>query len=108
MFEDIEDVSREKVSNNLFLGALGPEDGSKATVIEDGLVVHLVGDNVDRNTVFEVQDKGRTMYFKNTMSTVKLEGVTMIPQIYEAEDATVSNAVSFANSIFASSKHTQD
>ena len=80
--------------SQLFMGALGPQDGSTATTVGDGLTAHILGGNVGGNTVFEVQDKGRTLYLKNMISTVDLEGWTMSPQIHEAEDATISNAVS--------------
>ena len=96
VFTDIMGVTREDVTKHLFLGALGPQDGSTANAIGDGLVAHIVGGTVDGSTVFEIQEKGRTMYFKNIMSMVNLEGWTMVPQIYEAENATISNAVSAA------------
>jgi hypothetical protein len=79
--------------SQLFIGALGPPAGSAPISLSFGLSAHLVGGNVDGGTVFEVQDKGRTLYLKNTRSTVSLEGWTMAPQIYEAEDATISNAI---------------
>lgn len=88
-------ITKEDVMSQLFIGALGPSDSSTATVVGDGLTVHTIGGNVDSATVFEVQDKGRTFWLKNVLSTVGLEGWTMSPQIHEAEDATISNLVSF-------------
>ena len=81
-------VTKEDVMSQLFIGSLGPSDGSVATYITDGLTVHTVGGVVDEVTVFEVRDKGRTMYLKNILSMVTLEGWEMTPQIYEAEDAS--------------------
>mmetsp|Transcript_30664 Transcript_30664/g.64801 ORF Transcript_30664/g.64801 Transcript_30664/m.64801 type:complete len:611 (+) Transcript_30664:516-2348(+) len=91
MFTDIVNVSKEDVMSQLFLGVLGPQQGSAPTNITDDLTVHMIRGNLDSNTVFEVQDMGRTLYLKNTLSTVRVEGWTMPPQIYEAEDA-ISNA----------------
>jgi hypothetical protein len=86
-------VSKENVMSQLFIGALGPQAGSTAiNLLDSGLTIHRVGSFIDRNTVFEVQDKGRTMYLKNMRSTVSLEGWTMAPQVYEAENAIISNA----------------
>ena len=77
----------------LFIGALGPQAGSTAiSLLDSGLTIHRVGNVTDHNTVFEVQDRGRMMYLKNMRSTVSLEGWTMAPQIYEAENANISNA----------------
>ena len=87
-------VSKEDVMSQLFIGALSPHDGSVATNLENGVTVHTVGGVVDEVTVFEVRDKGRTMYLKNILSTVSLQGWEMTPRIYEAEDATINNAVS--------------
>jgi hypothetical protein len=78
--------------SKLFIGALGPQAGSVPTSLGIGLTAHIAGGIIDGDTVFEVQDKGRTMYLKNTLSTVNLEGWTIVPRIYEAEAATISNA----------------
>ena len=94
MFTDIAGITKENVTSSLFIGASGPQESSDATVIDDGLTAHVVGGTVDASTVFEVQDKGRTLFFKNILSTVSLEGWTaMPPTIYEAEDATLSNVL---------------
>ena len=87
-------ISKEEAMSQLSIGTVGPPESSTATDAGDGLKVHTIGGNVDGNTVFEVQDKGRTFYLKNELSTVGLEGWTMPPQIQEAEDATMSNVVS--------------
>ena len=89
-------VTKEDVMSQLFIGSLGPQDGShNATNITDGLTAHTVGGVVDDQTIFEVRDKGRTMYLKNIVSMVSLEGwELMTPKIYEAEDATIHNTVS--------------
>ena len=80
-------IFKEAVMSQLFMGALGPQDGGTAITVGDGLTAHILGCNVGGNTVFKVQDKGRTLYLKNILSTVGLEGWTMSPQIHEAEDA---------------------
>ena len=98
VFTDIVNISKVDVMSQLRMGAGGPQDGSAATSITDDLTIHTIGGSIDVNTVFEVRDKGRTLYLKNMLSTVGLEGWTMPPQIYEAEDATISNAVSLASS----------
>jgi hypothetical protein len=85
-------MSKESVMSKLFIGALGPQAGSVQASLSIGLTTHIARDIIDSNTVFEVQDKGRTMYLKNTLLTVSLKGWTMVPQIYEAEAATISNA----------------
>ena len=87
VFSDMS-VTKEDVMSQLFIGSIGPQDDMNATIIADGLIVHTVGNVVDDQTVFEVQDKGRTMYLKNMVSMVSLEGWEMTPQIYEAEDAS--------------------
>ena len=85
-------VSKEDVMSKLFIGALGPIAGSVPTSLDIGLIAHIVGGTIDEETVFEVHDKGRTIYLKNSRSTVSLEGWSMASQVYEAEDATISNA----------------
>ncbi|KAL7542499.1 hypothetical protein ACHAXR_011825, partial [Thalassiosira sp. AJA248-18] len=99
VFTDIANLSKEDIMSELFIGALAPQDGdgSNAAVIANDLTVHTIGGNVDASTVFEVKDKGRILFFKNMLSMVSLEGWTMPPQIYEAEDATMNNTVSLAN-----------
>ena len=77
----------------LFMGALVPQDGNTAITVGDGLTAHILGCHVGGNSLFQVQDKGRTSYLKNILSTVGLEGWTMSPQTHEAEDATISDAV---------------
>jgi len=91
-------ISKEDVMSQLSIGTIGPPEGSTVTDAGDGLTVHTIGDSVDGNTVFEVQDKGRTFYLKNELSTVGLEGWTMPPQIQEAEDATMSNVITKSSS----------
>jgi hypothetical protein len=86
-------VSKEDVMSQLFIGALGPPVDSVPTSLGVGLSVHIVGGVIDGDTIFEVQDKGRALYLKNTRSTVSLKGWAMVPQVYEAEDATIINAV---------------
>ena len=81
-------VTKEDVMSQLFIGSIGPQAGMNATNIAEGLTVHTVGGVVDEFTVFEVRDKGRTMYLKNILSTVSLVGWEMTPQIYEAEAAS--------------------
>ena len=95
VFTEISSVTKEDVISQLFIGSLGVPEGSIAnTKFGYGVTAHVVGNNVDARTVFEVQDKGRTMYLKNILYSVGLEGWTMVPQIYEAEDAEINNAVS--------------
>ena len=97
-------VSKVDVMSHLFMGALGPQDGSTAIDLENGVIVHEMVGNIDSNTVFEVQDKGRTLYLRNALSTVGLEGWTMPPQVYEAEDATINNAVSPSSGLYIKSR----
>ncbi|KAL7542550.1 hypothetical protein ACHAXR_011864 [Thalassiosira sp. AJA248-18] len=94
VFADINSVSKDDVMSQLFIGALAPQDGdgSTETVLGNGVTVHVVGGNVDTSTVFQIEDKGRTIFLKNTLSTVSLAGWATTPQIYEAEDATINNA----------------
>ncbi len=82
-------MSNESVMSKLFIGALGPQAGSVQTSLGIGLTSHIAGDIIDGDTVFEVQDKGQTLYLKNMLLTVSLKGWTMVPQIYEAEAATI-------------------
>jgi hypothetical protein len=86
-------VSKEDVMLQLFIGALGPQAGSEPTSLGTELKAHIVGGIINEMTIFEVHDKGRTIYLKNTRSTVSLEGWTVVPQVYEAEDAIISNAI---------------
>lgn len=94
VFTDLVLVTKDIVMSNLSIGALGPQDNSQVSDLGSGMKVHRIGGKTDENTVFEVQDKGRTLFLKNVRSTVKIEGWTMTPQIYEAEAAMFSNAVS--------------
>ena len=80
--------------SQLFMGVLSSQDGSTSVTVGDGLTAHILGCNVGCSTVFKVQDKGRTLYLKNILSTDGIEGWTMSPQTHEAEDAIISNAVS--------------
>lgn len=94
VFTDLVTVTKDNAMSNLSIGALGPQDNSQVHDLGSGLKVHRIGGKTDENTVFEVQDKGRTLFLKNVRSTVKIEGWTMTHQIYEAEAAMFSNAVS--------------
>ncbi len=94
VFTDLIDVTKDVVMSKLSIGAFGPRDNSLATDLGSGLKAYRVGGITDANTVFEVDDKGQTLFLKNLRSTVKIEGWAMTPQIYEAEAATFSNAVS--------------
>ena len=87
-------VTKDDVLSNLFMGVFGPPDSSIATDLGNGVTAHVVGGSVDGNTVFEVEDKGKFLFLKNLLSTVSLEGWSMTPQIYEAEDSTMHEAVS--------------
>ena len=89
-------VSKD-VMSQLFIGALSPQNGSTTITIGDGLTAYILVCHVGGNTVFEVKEKGRTLYLKNILSTVGLEGWTMSPQTHEAEDATIYAAVSGAS-----------
>lgn len=85
-------VSRQDVMANLFLGALGTPKGSNSTDLGNGVIVHVVGDNVDENTVFEIEDiRGKTKFLKNLKSTVTLQGWTLPPEVFEAESASLNN-----------------
>ena len=80
--------------SQLSVGAHGIPSGSVMNDLGNGVKVHVVGTVGSTDTVFEVEDKGRVLYLKNMISTVSLEGWIMPPQIYEAEGATLANAVS--------------
>jgi len=96
-------VSKEDVLSQLFIGVSSAPAGSTTSNLGNGVTVHMMGGIVDETSVFQVIDnKGRNMYLKNMLSTVSLEGWIMPPQILEAEDATINNAVSSANVIYAS------
>ena len=94
VFESIETISKEDVFSDLFIGASGPQEGSVPST-GNGFIAHLVGGVIDEKTVFEVEDKGRTLFLKNVRSTVNLEGWKMNPRIVEAENAIIFNSVSF-------------
>jgi hypothetical protein len=80
--------------DNLFIGATGPQEGS-TSFTGDGFKYHTVGGGIDSSMVFEVETKGKTMILKNIKSTVHLKGWSgKTPEIYEAESATIYNAVS--------------
>ena len=89
VFSDLS-VTKEMIMSSLFIGALGPQVGSVPTSIANDVTAHVVGGTVDQQTVFEVQDKSRTLYLKNVESIVHLEGWSVLPQIYEAESATTN------------------
>lgn len=98
VFSDMS-ITKDAVMSKLFIGARSPQDNSEVTILSSVLKVHRVGGIVDANTVFEVEHMGQTLFLKNLRSTVLLEGWVMSPQIYEAEDATISNAVSNIRSL---------
>lgn len=93
VFTDTSNVSKEDVMSQLFIGALGPPANSVPENLGVGLVAHKVGGIVDGTTVFQVEDKSRTMYVKNLVSTVNLQGWAAVPEIYEAEGASLLNNV---------------
>ena len=95
VYNDLVGLSKEDVMSQLFLGSVvGIPEGSTSTDLGNDLKAHVLDGKVDATTVFEVLDKGRTIYLKNVLSTVSVEGWEMVPQIFEAEDAMVKNAVS--------------
>lgn len=86
---DVGSISKKDIMSQLFIGAFGPSSGSVPVSGGNDLIVHIVGDTMDENTVFEVQDKGRTLHLKNLRSTVKLgEGWDAPPIYHEAEHAS--------------------
>ena len=84
-------MSEEDVLSTLFVGSLGPKAGSTANDLGNGVIAYVVGNVVDSDTVFQVEYRGRSTYLKNVVSTVSLEGWTLTPEIYEAEDAALMN-----------------
>ena len=110
VFDEAGSVSKTDVMSQLFIGALGPPNDSVPTA-GDGFTAHIVGDAVDESTVFEVEDKGRPFFLKNVRSTVSLAsgmGWEIYPKIFEAEDATVVNAVSlYAHQLFSTMGYIQ-
>ena len=97
VYNDLVGLSKEDVMSQLFLGSVvGIPEGSTSTDLGNDLKAHVLDGKVDATTVFEVLDKGRTIYLKNILTTVSLEGWEMVPQIYEAEDAVINTTVSSA------------
>ena len=47
-------VSVEDVMSQLFLGTYAPQEGSLSNDLGNGVTAHVVGDSVDKTTVFEV------------------------------------------------------
>ena len=94
VFTDLVGITKEDAMSQLFIGSLGVPEGSVATNLGNDLKAYVVDNSVNDSTVFEVLDKGRTMYLKNIIYSVGLEGWEMVPLIYEAEDAEINNAVS--------------
>lgn len=95
VFTDTVGITKDDVMSQLSVGAFGPLVGG--TDLGNGVKVHEAGIVGNMDTVFEVQDKGRTIYLKNMISTVSLEGWEMVPQIYEAENALLVNAPIYNN-----------
>ena len=94
VFDDVGFISKADVMSQLFIGASGPPMGS-ISIAGDEFTAHVLGDKIDESTVFEVLDKGRRFFLKNSLSTVGLgKGWDVIPTTFEAEEATVVNAVS--------------
>ena len=96
VFNDIASISKADVLSQLFIGTTGPQNGSVPST-GNQFTAHILGGVVDKSTVFEVEDKGKTFFLKNLRSTVSLRGWEMTPEIYEAEDATVYNSVIMSN-----------
>jgi len=73
VFDDIDSVSKESIMATLFLGATGPPDDS-VSVDGEGFTAHIKGDDINENTIFEVQDEeGLTRYLRNVRSTVYIK-----------------------------------
>lgn len=81
--------------SNLFIGTFGPPDAnSSSTTQAEGYTAYVANNVVDENTVFLVAKNGRDYYLRNLVSTVTVEGwQDLTPQIYEAEDAVLTNVV---------------
>ena len=47
-------VSMDDVTSQLFLGTYAPQEGSVSTDLGNGVTAHIVGDSVDKTTIFEV------------------------------------------------------
>ena len=88
VFDSIENVDKDQIMSELFIGATGPEAGSLPAV-GNGFTAHVVNGQIDASTVFELQDKGRIFFLKNIVSEVHLHGWEAVPIILEAEDAAV-------------------
>lgn len=86
VFDRIESITKADVMSQLFLGARGPPDDS-VPIVGDGFKVHAASGKIDEDVVFEVEDKGRTLFLKNVRSTVTLE----------AEAGSSTSAASFRN-----------
>ena len=99
VFSDIEGITKADVMSQLKIGAVGPDPNSLAVYLNNDVTVHIVGSVVDETTVFEIQDRGVTIFLKNLVSTVSLFGWEMPPQIYEAESASALNFTSVTSFI---------
>ena len=106
VFDSIENVDKDQIMSELFIGATGPEAGSLPAV-GNGFTAFVVNGQIDASTVFEVQDKGRTFFLKNIVSEVHLHGWEAVPMIIEAEDAVVLQNTTVKNSAELSASNGQ-
>ncbi len=104
VFTSIENIDKEQIMAQLFLGAFEPEVAS-VPINRADFTAHVVDGNVDATTVFEVQDKGRRFFLKNIVSEVNLHGWEAIPTILEAEDAAVLHNVTIKDSVALSASN---
>lgn len=98
VFDSIDNIDKEQVMSQLFVGALGP-DPTSVSITGSGFTAHAVNGQIDASAVFEVQDKGRTFFLKNIVSEVHLHGWEAVPIILEAEGATVLQNVTIVNNL---------
>lgn len=97
VFDSVQELSARDIMDNLFIGATGPQKESMSfTGDGDGFKYYTVGNNIDSSTVFEIETRGgKTVFLKNIESKVHLQGWSLkTPEIFEAESATLYNAVS--------------
>jgi len=94
-YSSLDNITREGILSNLFIGTFGPPDAnSSSTTQAEGYTAYVANNVVDENTVFLVAKNGRDYYLRNLVSTVTVEGwQDLTPQIYEAEDAVLTNVV---------------
>ena len=94
VFQDLSTTNKSDVLSRLFIGAPGIPSNSEPDTSNPDFVAHKVHGILDENTVLEVNDdKGRTFFLKNVLSTVSLEGWAQQAAIYEVNEISSNSSV---------------